>query len=111
MIPNVGGLLSLFSRTAQVKLIIKTVDNFEVIESNSDRMQHFVQGSLQPTPTRELWIKPEGQRLWHWWTFYTIESMVLDTVVVDPNGVEMRVMKKEDWGSFYKYELAEGPAS
>ena len=61
--------------------------------------------------TAGLLVKPEGQRGWRWWTFWTQEKLRLDWELEDSNQVRYRVMSRQDWSQaeYYEYELTEGP--
>ena len=105
----------------QFRRMVKTVVDFEVIETvdtsygfggyGDDKYDTppFV-GVLVPLPESRLFIKPEGQRGWKWWTLLTRSTLAKDDVVIDKQGKRFRVMVDQDWsgGGFYEYQLTEG---
>ena len=95
----------------RIQVVKKTVQDFELVESVSDRSPIYIEGSLQPMNARELLIKPEGQRSWRWWTLWTTEKLELDWVVIDRNGSHFRIMNSNDWeaSGYFQYQLTEGP--
>ena len=110
MIPNVADALNGFMQSLEVRLIKKTMVDGEMVETGQLPVVIRINGCLQPMPGRNLLVKPEGQRQWKWWELYTAEDIPLDSEVVDPYGVGLRVMQRGNWmAGYFKYELAEGP--
>ena len=93
----------------QFAIIQKTVEDFEVKETNLDVER--VTAVMTPTPAKKLLIKPEGQRQWQWWTILTTKKLTLDWLLQDRNGKRYRIMSESDWSQagFYEYELTEAP--
>ena len=64
-------------------------------------------------PARKIAIKPEGQRLWKWWTATTTVKLELGWFIrADKDGGRLyEVMEEEDWGQarVYSYGFAESP--
>ena len=96
----------------RLRVITKTVTDFEVVETTKDRPQFWINGVLQPLE-KKLKVTPDGQRQWQWWTLWCAEKLELDWVVVDPRGVQLRIMNQNDWSAhgYFQYELMEGPIS
>ena len=68
-------------------------------------------GCIQPLKSRELEIKPEGERAWGWYCLYATRDLQLktdDKVIL--RGVTYRVMAKRDWFDYgyVRYELLQG---
>lgn len=96
--------------TAQFAIIRKTSVDHEVVETKADL--EFFQGVLEPTPAKNLLIKPEGERKWNWYTLRTRQLLELDDEIQDVDGRRYRLTSKTDWGSlgdYYEYEATEGP--
>ncbi len=105
----------------QFRRVVKLAVDFEVVEEIGGTAYGFggygegaydsgiFQGVLQPLPERKLLIKPEGQRLWKWWRFWTTMELALDDVIVDKSGKRYRVMADQDWssGNYREYQLTE----
>ena len=106
--PDVSEAFSDWTSNITLEVVMKRVEDFEVAEENLNKL--FIDGVLEPMPKRELLIKPEGQRQWGWWTFWTLQYLDLDTILKDNEGKTYRVMSSQDWANsgHYVYDLAQG---
>lgn len=88
--------------------IKKEVVNFEV---NEISISYPYQGVFQPMRSRDIELKPEGQRNWKWWTLYCKTQYDIDNYdrIEDFKGKKFRVMKTSDWAQagFCVFELVE----
>jgi len=109
--PDVSDALWGLGQTERLRVIKKTVEDFEVVESSDDRPQFWIDGILQPLDPQRLLVKPEGQREWQWWTLWTQDRLELDWAIVDPRGVTLRIMNRSNWDNYHEYQLVEGQAS
>lgn len=108
-LPNLAGVLWSMTDLVQYAIIEKEVVDHQVVESNKD--VRYFQGCFQPVPSRELKIKPEGQRSWNPGDLYTEVELEIDTVFQDPQRRQYRVMSIEDWSNsgYRKYTVVQGP--
>ena len=109
MFPQMDSVMFNWSEAVQMKIIKKVASNFEVQEvvlsiPTIDMM-------LQVMKSRDVDRKPEGERIWKWWTGWTTTHVEKDTILQDPDGKQFRVASIEDWGQagFYKVDLAQQP--
>jgi hypothetical protein len=106
----VDDVLGFLADPAQYAIVGKTADDFEVVETKG-KVAYF-DGNMQPMPSRELRIKPEGQRTWKWWKFWTTQQLNLDDMIAAEDGTQYRVMKQADWskiGGYLEFDITEGP--
>lgn len=110
-VPDVrGGILGYF-RPLVLARVEKRVVNLELVEVLTE---FETSGFLQPK-TRNLSMKPEGQRLWNVKTLYTLPVVVLepDEIVTVVNlragNTSYRVLGKRDWSEsgYVEYDLTE----
>jgi hypothetical protein len=83
--------------TKEVKEIIVTVETL---------------ASIQPLRTRELAMKPEGERSWEWYKIYALPELVLktgDMIQINGEG-SFRVMGLKNWRArgYMYYEIVNG---
>lgn len=97
--PNVADTLSNYLQLLTVERVTKTVINFNVVETTAP--QSF-QGVIAPFPSQELKMKPINQRAWSWKKIFAYPSITLipDDVVKDQQGVQYRVMKRDDFTQY-----------
>lgn len=101
-VPDTSGALTDWFQPMVFTRVSKTTSGFQVIET--PRSFDF-QGVIQPLNTRELQLKPEGQRAWTWFTLHAETSLVLDVdEVVTYLGKQTRIMSRQDY-SLYGYIL------
>ncbi len=69
------------------------------------------EGIMEPLTPQLLWIKPEGERKWKWWTMWTEQDLNVGDIVQDEQGILYRVMKEWDWrtADYQQYEIIETP--
>lgn len=106
-LPNMAGTLTSWMIPMVFNKITKVVENAEVTETTVDLR---FSGVWQPLSTKQLMLKPFGQRAFGWFMLHTqvLIDLKLDDVV-KYNGVQYRVMAKSDYkeyGYFY-HELCE----
>ena len=111
MLPNMTDALQGFMTSAQFMLVSKTTPDFEAVETAA--VARWFEGVFEPIPPRRLLVKPEGQRQWKWWALWTLQPLVLDTIIQDFHGKQFRVMSDSDWAraGYHAYELTEMPGA
>jgi hypothetical protein len=111
MMPNLVQTIQGFERSLQFKLVTKTVNGMDVIETSTVKPPLFFNGTLEPLHSRELLIKPEGERKFKWWELWTELDLHVDDQIQDEFGTLYRVMSSQDWrqAGYRHYELIEGP--
>lgn len=94
-VPDVSGALQSYFQPMVFTKIVKTVVNFQVVETPT-RINF--QGVIQPFTDQQLKMLPEGQRTqWQWWTMHCEPAVILQPdEVVYYLGVQYRVMAKKD---------------
>jgi len=108
IVPNVEDALSGWLRKIHVATITKSVVNFRAVE---ERTVYEIFAVRQPFTTKQLAIKPEGQRAWQWETLHVrgsdVEFCLDDQVLID--GKKYRIMQKMEWQDrgFIEYQLVE----
>jgi hypothetical protein len=109
MFPNVADAFSGWNGQVTLKVVDQTVSDFETVDVPITRES--VRGVLQPIPPRKLMVKPEGQRAWKWWTFWTKKTLSLNAILIDSDGKQFKVMSDTDYrqAGFNEYELAQEP--
>lgn len=98
-----------WSSPVTLKVVDQTVSDFEVADVPVTLAQ--VRGVLQPIPPRKLVVKPEGERSWKWWTFWSKSIIAINAILVDNDGKQYRVMSDSDYrqAGFNEYELVQEP--
>ncbi len=97
-LPNVQGALLNWLQPMTFTLIVKTVENAVLVETPTDIS---TMGVRQPFTSRQLSIKPEGQRQWLWETMHCLPGIDLKTDdVIVFNGVKYRVMQSLNWTEY-----------
>lgn len=106
-LPQVSDALYSWFQNMTFTTIVKTVVNFQVVETPTVLV---TMGVKQPFTPEMLLIKPEGQRSWIWSTVHCLPNIELkpDDVITYLN-IQYRVMQKLDWHEygFYEYHLVE----
>lgn len=106
-LPSVIEALWDFGTPVRFLVVSKVVVDFEVAEAEKDKASFL--GVLIPLPAQDLKIKPEGQRKWQAWELYTDYELSLDDMIQDQAGKKFRVLTKENWGSYFRYQTKENP--
>lgn len=106
-LPNVeGAMLSWFQNMIFI-VMAKTIVNFQAVFTPT---QVNFQGVWQPFTSRDLMIKPEGQRHWSWYTCHADPGLILKTdEVIQYEGKNYVVMQKLDYThyGYNEYHLVE----
>lgn len=113
--PDVSGALTDWFQPMTFTLVTKAVTAFQAVETG---VSVSFRGVLQPLKSRDLQLKPEGQRSWTWFMLHSDVALKLNTDdVVLYNGVQTRVMARQDYSlnGYMYYELVQdwtgaGPA-
>lgn len=108
-LPSVAEALEEWGDKVKFTKTIKAIVDGDLTEKASRVLEFY--GVLQPMPIQELFIKPEAQRKWKFWKFWTDQVLVLDDVIEDDQGISFRVMEVSTWGSYNTYDLREGPTT
>ena len=109
MMPNMLTTLSGFERSFVFELVKKVAVGGVLKESDAVKPTLFFDGVLEPIHSKDLLIKPEGQRSWKWWVLFTDLKLEVDNIIRDPEGKNFRIMTSEDWrqAGYFKYTLTE----
>ena len=107
-VPNVQDALSNWFTTLSLGKITKSVVNYHLQEVVTWANYQAV---LQPFTTKQLQIKPDGQRAWAWSTLHikgTDSEFCLDDQVFIGNK-KHRIMQKFEWSDYgyIEYQLIE----
>lgn len=106
-LPNMSDALrNWFQKMTFVRLVKKTV-NFQLEESEC-RIDF--RGVIQPLKSRDLILKPEGQRAWTWLELHSDPVLILMVDdIVRYNGIKTRVMARTDYSryGYIRYELVQ----
>jgi hypothetical protein len=106
--PQVAEALSCWTNPMTFRLVTDTTVDFENVQVTTD---YPFLGVFQPMPSRDIFLKPDAQRSWKWWTLYTTTNYPIKNgdTIIDKNGMIFRVMKTNDWseGGFYVFELVQ----
>ncbi len=114
-LPQMTGALFDYFQQMSFTIVSKVVKGFLVQETGTTYNFH---GVIQPFTPRQLYLKPEGERAWSWYTLHSdlaLELQVDD--VVTYQGKPTRVMSRLNYSAygFYIFELVQdftgsGPA-
>jgi len=106
--PQMGGILPAWQSAMTLRKVTDTIVDFENVKTET--VFEF-EGVFQPMPPREIFLKPEGQRAWKWWSLWTKTGVEvnLGDIIVDYNDLRFRVMKRTDWvqAGYIKFDLVE----
>ena len=106
-LPNMGDALENWYQTMTVSIVTKSLTNYQVVESLNT---FSIQAVRQPMSSRDLQIKPEGQRAWNWETLHVKGDDVfnVDDIVLF-NNKEHRIMQKWNWSeyNYNEYHMVE----
>lgn len=106
-VPDVSGALLDYLQPMTFTTIVKTVENFQVVETPTSVS---FQGVWQPFTARQIQMKPEGQRAWKWFMVHALVALPLvPDDVVTYLGTQYRVKADNDYSiyGYYQYELIE----
>lgn len=106
-IPDVSGAIFDTFQPMVFETIVKTVQNFQVVETPT---LYNILGNWIPFSPRQLLLKPEGQRAWSWYTCFAQWGLELTTdQVIKYEDKQYRVMGKKNFKlhGYVEYELIE----
>ncbi len=106
-LPDVSGAMATWQQAMTFIHVVKTVVNFDVVETPSKKD---FQGVWQPFTTRDLLIKPEGQRDWGWFMCHSdIDLSLRPDDIIKYEGANYRVMQQNDYNKYgyFEYHLIE----
>lgn len=114
-VPDVSGAMLNWFQPLTFTTIVKTVINFQVVETPTDVTYL---GVWQPFTEKQIMYKPEGQRAWSWYWLHAEPGLILKPDdVVTYLGVQFRVRSQKDYRlyGYVEYQLTEdyigsGPA-
>ena len=106
-VPVMTEVLDGWMRPTEVSLIVKSIVDFRTVETITLRT---VSAVVQPFTSKQLSIKPEGERGWSWKTLHVKwpDSFNLDDVIAI-DGERYRVDKKTEWNEYgyFQYEICQ----
>ena len=103
-LPNVQDVLSGWFQKMTMSVLTKAVVNFKLVETSNS---FEIMAVRQPFTTKQLMIKPEGQRAWQWETLHmkgTDYEPCLDDVVLFGTK-RYRIMQKFEWSQYGYLEI------
>lgn len=106
-LPDMGTTVRSYFRPLILIFVQKTIVDFEIAEA---RKELRCMGSIQPFASRDLRIKPEGQRSWNWQMLHTTPEVALkNDMEFTSNGTRYRVMGQLAYQNFgyRQYELVQ----
>lgn len=104
-VPDVSGALFDWFQPMVFTRVSKIVEGFQVVETPTPIN---FRGVLQPFNTRQLVLKPEGERAWTWFTLHADPSLTLQVDdVVTYLGKQTRVASRKDFVlyGYVEYEI------
>ncbi len=111
MMPNMRDALRGIGRRVTCQVIKQKVVDHEAVQGGVELLRATL--VLTPMTPRKIAIKPEGQRLWKWWTGTSSVKLALGWFLrVDKDAKKLyEVMEENDWGQarVYLYDFAEAP--
>lgn len=94
-LPDVSGAMLNWFQNMTFIQIVKTVVNFQVVETPT---KIDFQGVWQPFSPKQLALLPEGQRAWSWFMCHADPNLKLDTdEIIKYEGQNYRVMANNDY--------------
>ena len=105
-LPNIQDALLGWMQKITISLLTKSVVDYQLKETNTN---YETFGVLQPFTTKQLIIKPIGQRAWNWYSLWLkgtdIELHMDDVFLI--LGKRFRVMQKFEWDQygFIEYQV------
>lgn len=105
-LPNLSDALTGWYQPMTVEVITKSVVDFQLSESAVTKT---IKAVRQPFSSKQLILKPEGQRAWSWETMHTTEEFSVDDIFVY-KGIRYRVMQKWNWTEYgyFEYHIVQG---
>lgn len=103
-LPNLQGALDNWYQKVVISILTKSNIDFQLSETASS-VEYMV--VVQPFTTRQLIIKPEGQRAWNWYTIHVkgtdFEPCMDDVIFFDKK--RYRIMQKFEWSQYGYTEI------
>lgn len=111
MMPNMRVALRGMGRRVSVQVIKQKVVDHEAVQAGVELARCSI--VLVPMPARKIAIKPEGQRLWKWWTGTSTVKLELGWYLKPDkeSKIMYEVLAEDDWGQarVRTYDFAEAP--
>lgn len=106
-LPNLSGAMQNWTQQITFTVITKSTVNFVVKEVETD---YTCPAIVQPFTSKQLQMKPEGQRAWNWQRIHSDIGLQLTTDDrVKFLGTKYRVMQKWDYSQYgyVEYDVVE----
>lgn len=104
-IPDVSGAMQDYYQALTFEAVTKATVGFEVQETT---VPINFRGVIFPFTARQLFLKPEGERAWTWFSLFSdpVLTLNVDDVVIWQSK-QTRVMARKDYGlyGYVEYEL------
>lgn len=109
MMPRMGSVVAGWGSMVQMKVIRQRAADFEVADDVLAVETIYMQITVMKA--RDVDRKPEGERIWKWWSGITTSTVGKDTILQDPEGIEYRVADTRDWSQagLFLCDLVEQP--
>lgn len=107
-LPYIEDALDGWMQSMLIKKVTKAIVNYRVVETTTDQT---ILAVRQPFTTRQLMVRPEGQRQWQWEKLHVKHSDVfnLDDVIYFGTR-KYRIFGINEWQQYgyVEYDIAQG---
>lgn len=106
-LPNVSEVIVSWFQPMTFKTLTQNIVDFKNVPLVNEIKS---EGVIQPFTSKDLQVKPEGQRAWAWYMLHCLPDVVLkvgEYVLIDD--VKYRVMKMTDYSDYgyFEYDVIE----
>lgn len=97
-LPYIEDALDGWMQDMTIKLVTKTIVDYQVVETTTEQN---ILAVRQPYTTRQLMVRPEGQRAWQWEKLHVkhSDSFNLDDIIYF-GSKQYRIFGVNEWAQF-----------
>lgn len=99
ILPNMADVIGSWASNYKALRITKTMNNFVLTEETEEIK---FQGMVQALNTKELQLKPEGERNWGWYKLHSTYKFNNDDLII-VLGIRYRVMSTRQDNTYYGF--------